>query len=78
MRTWTMTCVAALPIAAIGYQVAAAQTLQPESIARQQQVQQRVRAMARQLVTSVLDLQLQQLRKSLILHYPVPLQAPRL
>jgi hypothetical protein len=49
---------------AAGPSAVSAQTLPAQSVRRQQQVQQQVRAMARELVGSVLDVQLQQLREN--------------
>jgi hypothetical protein len=51
-------------ILAVGFSAANAQTVEAESLRRQQQVQQQVRAMARELVGSVLDVQLQQLKEN--------------
>ena len=51
-------------VLAAGPAAARAQNLQADSLRRQQQVQQQVRAMARELVGSVIDVQLQQLKEN--------------
>jgi len=64
-RVWlTATLASAILAPAVGISISPAQTLDSESVLRQQQVQQRVQAMARQLVTAALDVQLQQLREN--------------
>ena len=60
----TLRCVLAAGVALACGAAVMAQKLQSESIVRQQQVQQRVRTMARELVGGVLDQQMQQLREN--------------
>ncbi len=64
LRIVWVACVAVL----CGTPLVCAQTLEADSLARQRQVQQRVREMAEQLVGSVLDVQLQQLEENGLSH----------
>ncbi len=57
-------CVAVMLALLASACLAAEQTLPTETLARQKQVQQRVRSMARELVGNVLDIQLRQLREN--------------
>ncbi|MBN2473239.1 MAG: hypothetical protein JXB62_01425 [Pirellulales bacterium] len=66
-RSWRLGiggCLLATVILSAGVSRLRAQSLESESVVRQQQVQQQVRAMARQLVSTALDIQLQQLREN--------------